>query len=192
MIFVSPQPSTWYKISIDLKAKWAQHNMTCSPPPVALVLSGWTMSNDFDKQERWLQTLKWVDNCNLQHLIPELKNEEKYFVEELSSWRPFEAHDFVIHPKRYKPTKDEKQNAILKIQANWKIYLGKEFAEKTKPIKLTGNKARRLLVQVDANYQPPWGTWTQISIDKKTLFANFRQKINNDISPIAVDHIDFL
>lgn len=192
MTFVSPQPNTWYKTWLDLKTKWEHDKLTCPPPPVALVLSGWTMSNDYDKQERWRQTLKWADSNNLRHFIPELKDEEKYFVEELSSWRPFEDDDFVIHPEKYKPTKEEIRSAIEKIQKNWVTYLGKEFAEKTKPLKLTGDKSRRLVVKVDINYQPPWGTWTRISDNQKTLFSKFRQQINKDIAPVEIDHIDFV
>jgi len=192
MTFISPQPNTWYKIWLDLKAKWEQEKMTCSPPPVALVLSGWTMSNDYDKQERWQQTLRWADRNQMTELIPELQDDEKYFVETPSSWRPFEDHDYTNHPAKYKPTKEEIEKAIDTLKRNWRTYLGDTFAEQTKPLKLTGDKSRRLLVKVQSNYEPPWGTWTKIDENQKILFSNFRRQINSDIAPIEIDHIDFV
>ena len=192
MTIISPQPNTWYKIWLDLKAKWEKERMTCSPPPVALVLSGWTMSNDYDKQERWKHTLEWAERNNLSELIPELKEEEKYCVETLSSWRPFEDYNYTNNPARQKPTKEETEKAIAILKTKWVTYLGEKFAGNTKPLKLTGDKSRRLLVKVASNYQPPWGTWTKIHDNQKRLFSNFRQQINCDISPVEIDHIDFV
>ena len=112
MTFISPQPNTWYKIWLGLKAIWEQDEMTCSPPPVALVLSGWTMSNDFDKLERWQQTLRLADSNQMNELIPELQEDEKYFVKNISSWRPFEGHYYKNHPAKNKPTNEEINTAI--------------------------------------------------------------------------------
>jgi len=190
MIFVSPQPNTWYKIWVNLKAIWVKNKMTCLPPPTALVLSSWTMSNDYDKLEQWQQTIKWVDTNKLTHLLSDLNDDEKYCVEELSYWRPFQNHNF--HPEKYKPTIEEIQTTIQTIKNNWVNYVDNEFANNTKPLKLTGKKSRRLIVKVDKNYQPHWGTWTKINSDKKEIFSNSRKHINSNIKPLEIDHIDFI
>lgn len=59
------------------------------PPPVALILGGWTMSSDLEKQDRWIKTLQWAEQNKCLHLIPVLMEEEKYYVSELTSYTPF-------------------------------------------------------------------------------------------------------
>jgi hypothetical protein len=65
---------------------------------------------------------------------------------------------------------------------------------KTRPVALTGDKARRLVVQVNLNELPPWGTWFVLSrIEaKRRTFTAFRASVNNVLSPHQVDHIDFI
>ncbi|MBK9457197.1 MAG: hypothetical protein IPO24_17240 [Bacteroidetes bacterium] len=69
MIFVSPQPNTWYAIYQRLKSHWDNEFKVGDAPPMALVLSGWTMSSDFEKQDRWKMTLRWAEQNNCSHLI---------------------------------------------------------------------------------------------------------------------------
>ena len=190
MIFVSPQPNKWYEIYQGLKAYWENEiRASTASPPVALVLSGWTFSNDYDKQERWELTLKWAEINNCGHLIPLLNEEEKYYIKEYSSYRPYEYHTY---DKKYKPTKEEVVNAIELIKEKWKSLMGEEFGNKTNPDSFSGNKSRSLLVFYKPEYTPPWGSWTNhLANGKPSKFTELRSKVNELIKPLAVDHIMF-
>ena len=191
MIFVSPQPNIWYAIYQRLISHWENEIKDVMPPPMALVLSGWTMSSDFEKQERWIMTLKWAEQNNCSNLLPILKEEEKYYVTELSGYTPF-YYEMKYHPKAYKPTKEEVQYALVHLTQKWSELLDEEFAIKTKPISFSGDKYRSLLVSYQSSYLPPWGSWTNhLAKGKPSKFTELRLKINDLIKPLAVDHIIF-
>ena len=191
MIFVSPQPNTWYAIYQRLKSHWENEIRYVMPPPVALVLSGWTMSSDFEKQDRWNATLRWSEQNNCSQLIHVLSEAEKYYVTELSNYTPF-YHEMKQHPKANKPTKEEVQHALEILTNKWKELLGDEFTSKTKPVSFSGNKFRSLLVSYQSGYLPPWGSWTNhLANGKPSKFTELRSKVNNIIKPLAVDHIIF-
>lgn len=191
MTFVSPQPNTWYAIYQSLKSHWDNEIMVGVAPPMALVLSGWTMSSDFEKQDRWKATVRWAEQNNCLHLIPDLKEDEKYFVSELSSYTPF-YHEMKHHPKACKPTREEVQKALVELTNNWNEILSDEFSRNTKPISFSGDKCRRLLVSYQSGYLPPWGSWTNyLANGKPSKFTELRSKVNELIKPLVVDHIVF-
>jgi len=191
MIFVSPQPNTWYAIYQRLKSHWDTEINLGDAPPMALVLSGWTMSSDFEKQDRWTMTLRWAEQNNCMHLIPDLKEDEKYYVSELSSYTPF-YHEMKHHPKAYKPTKKEVQNALVELLNKWNEVLSEEFSSNTKPVSFSGDKRRSLLVTYQSGYLPPWGSWTNhLTNGKPSKFTKLRRKVNEFIKPLDVDHIIF-
>ncbi len=191
MVFVSPQPNTWYAIYQRLKSHWENEMKDTMPSPMALVLSGWTMSSDFEKQERWNMTLRWAEQNNCSHLIPDLKEDEKYYVEALSSYTPFH-HEMNHHPKAYKPTKKEVQHALVELTNKWRELLGEEFAMNTKPVSFSGDKYRRFLVSYQTGYLPPWGSWTNhLANGRPSKFTELRSKVNELIKPLAIDHIIF-
>jgi len=47
-------------------------------PPIPLILAGWNFSEDWQKKERWLNTLSWAKEMHCDFLIPELDPNEKY------------------------------------------------------------------------------------------------------------------
>ena len=191
MIFVSPQPNTWYAIYQRLKSHWVHEINVGDAPPMALVLSGWTMSSDFEKQDRWKMTLRWAEQNNCSHLIPDLNEDDKYFVSELSSYTPF-YHEMKHHPKAYKPTKEEMKNALIELANKWKELLDEEFSINTKPVSFSGEKFRSLLVSYQSGYLPPWGSWTNhLANGKPSKFTELRSWVNVLIKPLAVDHIIF-
>ena len=70
------------------KPGWVEHNPceiwetqigSGTPPPMVLILSGWTMSNDYEKKDRWARTIDWAEQNNCSNLIPEVKDGEKYY-----------------------------------------------------------------------------------------------------------------
>lgn len=161
------------------------------PPPMALVLSGWTMSGDFEKQKRWNMTLRWAEQNNCSHLISDLQEAEKYYVNGFSSYTPF-YHEMKHHPKAYKPTKEEVQNALSKLTHKWDELLDEVFARNTKPVSFSGDKYRRFLVSYQTGYIPPWGSWTNhLANGRPSKFTELRSKVNELIKPLAIDHIIF-
>ncbi len=157
MEFISPQPSKWYKIYEDLKTHFENKIRLGNPPPMALILNGWSFTNDSDKKERWEMTLRWAEENNCANLIPELTEEEKYFVREISSYRPYEFYSF---DEKYKASKKEVIEALVKLKENWNSVLDNDFPNFTKPVYFSGNKSRSLMVYYKSDYLPPWGTWT--------------------------------
>jgi hypothetical protein len=189
MKFISPQPNKWYEIFQILKAYAEKELGAYNLPPMALVLSGWTMSNDYDKQQRWEETLQWAEKNNGMHLIPVLKEEEKYYVTELDAFRPFEFHTF---DKKNKPTPDEIKTAIQNLEENWESLFEEEFGKNTTPVSFSGKKSRCLLVKYKPSYSPPWGSWTNhLANGRPSKFTELRLKVNEIIKPLMVDHIIF-
>lgn len=193
MIFISPNVNAWYRIYLALQREWEESGKKGNPPPIALVLSGWDYSTDYQKQERWQNTIKWVEQHGVDHRILQLTEEEKYYVEKLGG--PLaETTNWTWggHKQAICPTESEVQEAILKLKANWQQVAGSALAQYTAPLRITGKKRRRLVVGVFGDITPPWGSWHYISsssVGRK--FTEFRQAVNQCISPVEVDHIDF-
>jgi hypothetical protein len=191
MIFVSPQPVVWHHIYQSLKAHWEAALKNAPPPPMVLVLSGWTMSSDFEKKDRWNATLAWAERNNCLHLIPVLNEDEKYYAEELSAYTPF-YHEFKHHPKAAKPSSEELNNALKLLAENWSDILSPDFGINTKPISFSGTKAKELVVSYKPSYSPPWGSWVNhLANGKPSKFSELRSNVNKIIAPLAVDHITF-
>lgn len=78
--YIAPHPNIWHKIHLCLTDYW-QNALRRAPskPPIPLILNGWVFSSDFEKKNRWNETLQWAEMNNCMHLIPDLSEEEKYF-----------------------------------------------------------------------------------------------------------------
>lgn len=189
MEFISPQPKKWYEIYQELQIFWKESGSISTPPPPALVLSGWTMSNDEDKMHSWSETLNWASENNCLHLVSVLKENEKYYVTELSSFRPYQ---YYTYDAKYKPTKEEIRTALHLLERKWIDILENNFGENTRPVKFSGRKSRCLMVTYNDSYSPPWGSWTNhLANGRPSKFSELRIKVNEIIKPVAVDHIIF-
>ena len=94
---------------------------------------------------------------------------------------------------RPKPSQEEANNALILLKQDWESVVGPDLAEATHPLKFTGKKLRRLVVQADANVKPPWGTWMALDPgENRRAFTEFRSTVNKQIHPLFVDHIDFI
>ena len=199
MKFVCPQPYKWHEIHEALVAEWEKvlprmrrNKSSINPPPVPLVLSGWSGSSGCDKNERWLKTIRWAEENRLAHLIPERIESEKYCVVEFSSWDGSTPGEYNITPRR-KPRKDELIYALEILRGNWKDIVRSSLSEITFPVQFTGKKGRSLLVSAELECKPPWGLWNERTDDgDKMAFTKLRTSVNNAISPLAVDHINFV
>ena len=143
------------------------------------------------KNAVWEATKQWANEMNLSYLIPELTDKQSYFVTSMQSYScPYEYWNYC---PREKPAKGEIDIAIKKLKDNWGSIVGPELAEITAPECFTGKKRRRLLVSANFATNPPWGTWSKKSAGEKgKSFTVFRQSINETISPLEIDHIDFI
>lgn len=191
-VFISAQPNRWHEIYQSLIKFWeSELGKKTIPPPPALVLSGWTMSNDFDKKNQWKKTVDWAESNGCMNMI-QLNEGDRYFTEEMSSWRPFEYSNWDETVKT-RPTTDEIQIHFETIKMNWATVLSHEFSSNTFPVGFSGKKLRRLVVRYRKGYLPPWGSWTNhLANGVPSKFTELRKRVNELISPHVVDHIDFI
>jgi hypothetical protein len=168
----------------------------CNPPspPVPLILAGWHLTNDFDKRTRWKETVDWADANGCSHLLDGVDDEDWYCVEELSTftWGPW-PHGANTEP-RERPSPEELREHLESLSSRWPEVVGVELATATRPESFTGRKARRLVVVADGDASPPWGSWSELSVNEveRMEFTRFRSAVNAAIAPHEVDHIDFV
>jgi hypothetical protein len=197
--FICPLPYVWNDI----------HKVLCNAclrkpgipePPMLLVLGGWNYSSDFIKQLRWQETLVWAEKYGFEHLIPKLKPDQIYEVDERVMTHhiipifPGDEHPDWNYEARIRPSDEEACQALAKLRSEWEDLAGPEMTNNTRPDRFTGNKLRRLVVRVSPQTgQPPWGTWDDLSNDpiRRRNFTEFRKRVNACIDPFEVDHIDF-
>ena len=192
MIRVCPNPPIWVDVYQALEREWKLRERIDDPPPIPLVLAGWIYSSDRDKQDRWNLTVDWANRHKMVHLIPELDEDQYYQTHVLSTSYPEQNYGPQFHPRSERPSDEAIDQALTHLQQNWTSVAGSILSELTSPIKFTGGKARRLLVAVIKDGNPPWGHWESFSINgDKQAFSAFRRRINDAIEPLHVDHVDF-
>lgn len=193
MNFICPKPNVWHQLHMKLRDYWESVLLKeVEQPPVALVLSGWTMSNDIDKKDRWISTIEWAHKHGCSRLIEGIAETDKYYVSEISDWRPFEYSSWDETIKE-KPTSDEADKHFSAVKEGWPTILDASFSDNTQPIGFSGKKLRRLVVKYNEEYLPPWGSWSDhLANGSPSKFTELRKKVNEIISPHVVDHIDFI
>lgn len=196
-MFICPQSQKWYEIHEALKSAWIKSGKRAPRPPVPLILSGWSYSNDVQKKARWEETLNWANRFRFERLIPELAAEDSYFVDEPTDHRINPMGGMMLlewnAEKRRTQSVEEINQAINKLKENWNNIVGTDLATVTFPIRFTGKRRRRLLVSADSSVNPKWGTWFERSTfrHEREEFTCFRKAVNRAIYPLEVDHIDF-
>jgi len=198
MIRVCPKPTIWNKAYQHLLRYAKTHNCNPPYPPKPLVLAGWVYSNDIEKKDRWDSTVQWAARNNCAELLADISDNDFYFASKLTAYtigpmggpmyRPWDSE------KKDRPSPTLLEESILKLIGQWPEIIGKELSCSTIPLKFTGKKARRLLVKVYGNANPPWGGWDHLSEDerKRREFTKFRVAVNEAISPHEVDHVSFV
>jgi hypothetical protein len=79
--FVCPLPNVWAALHGRLHKAWRKGPDTAAPrPPLPLILGGWAYSSDAEKQECWVETVRWAERYGFSRLIPALREEETYWV----------------------------------------------------------------------------------------------------------------
>jgi hypothetical protein len=195
-MFICPTPSKWHEIFKRLKSAWEKDAAVGVKPPVPLILAGWNYSNDMEKKDRWDATVQWAKAANLEHLIGELSEDDSYSVDVpiycLLPLLGLEAYPYRNFMPRDTPTDVEVKQALYILKERWNEIVGSDLGAVTTPLHFTGKKKRRLLVSAKSYAKPPWGTWFELyNNEKRRAFTYFRRAINDAISPLEVDHIDF-
>jgi hypothetical protein len=62
---ICPNPPEWAKLHTAALAAAVDGDMFPKP----LILAGWAFSSDDDKRQRWTDTVKWLHERGLEHLI---------------------------------------------------------------------------------------------------------------------------
>ena len=83
--FVCPMPVVWADIHSDLTRAWEASGRRGAKPPVPLILNGWVFTSDRDKKDRWTETVAWAKAHALEHLLPELKDNQCYMVRAMTT-----------------------------------------------------------------------------------------------------------
>jgi hypothetical protein len=97
------------------------------------------------------------------------------------------------YERRPDVAEQDAEKAVASLKDQWVEIAGHELSQVTSPLKLTGIKKRRLLVNADFNHTPPWGSWFQLSnSQERREFTRLREAVNKAIYPLMVDHIDFI
>lgn len=198
--FVCPLPIAWNKVHESLERHWIAAGSNGEKPPTPLILNDWSFSNDVDKRNRWLSTVRWAEKNNLTHLIPKkFPSKDSYMTEHLSDYEIGPGGGPLYLPWNFKSRpiiSKEKVELIFKdILLLWNSNKHEKIFQITKPLKLSGKKSRALICEVPTDQQPPWGAWELIKKDEisRSQFRTFRSSINISINQHAhkIDHIIF-
>ncbi len=192
---ICPVPNVWNLTYQELDRYAAIKSVP--RPPTPLILAGWNFSSDAEKMNRWEETVHWAKAYGAENIVDGIKDEDFYQVAELTSPKEWGWSTEPI-PAAIRPSDPELENLLTVLQENWGT-LAAGFAQQTAPIGFSGEKARALKVKLlSTESLPPWGTWGlekgglhSLKFVDKSIFTEFRKRINTIISPHKVDHINF-
>lgn len=187
----------WHRVFNRLADAAIKSGRDVPPPPVPLILNGWVYSNDIEKRERWRQTLAWAEKWGLAAIMEELTPDMMLRVEHPTSYAIGPSYGPMYLPWSFeaKPvvSNEDAERAVAILQPDWERIAGPDLYKITRPLRLTGTKKRRLVVNADPVATPGWGTWTRLSDGPdRREFTRLRDAVNAAIHPLSVDHIDFV
>ena len=191
-------PPDWAKIHAALSEAWERRADSNIPkPPVPLILAGAAFSSASEIRRRWIDFVDWANDFGFAEVLhanlgraPEIDVAEQIagVSEDGRGWWPVYGEQF--HKPKLKPSKEAVASALKLLSTRWAEIAGDELARFTRPLKFTGRKYRRLVVCADPEFRPPWGSW-YFAFDNPRAFTRFRRAVNDAISPLEVDVIDF-
>ena len=76
--FICPEPKTWNAIYGSLCEIAKQRGL--AKPPIPLILAAWWDTPAMLKAIRWKETLEWAAQHGVQEQIPELNEDQKYYL----------------------------------------------------------------------------------------------------------------
>lgn len=198
MYRICPNPIPWNDVYKKLSLFAGSHQCKPPKPPLPLILAGWVYSNDYDKMERWQQTVEWAEANGCAEITEVLKEKDFYFSHDLSDYDvgPLGSPMYLEwnFESKIKPSDEELLKVLDRLCSSWEQTAGPELAAVTYPLGFSGAKRRKLLVRALQSFSPPWGGWVFLSHDnhKRRAFTRFRESVNKVIAPHMVDHIEFV
>jgi hypothetical protein len=181
-------PWVWDEVYRRLRDAAAKAELP--PPPVPLILAGWDVSSDAEKQDRWRDTVAWAEKNGMNPSLTNIDERSMYVVDQLSYRAP--TYSYLRFEPKPRADGAARAKMLATLRTKWAEIAGPALAAYTSPLRFTGKKGRRLLVLVKTDEAPPWGSWTSLAYDsRKRNFTAFRKAINLCIAPHEVDHVDF-
>lgn len=196
MTRICPQPDVWnnaYKRLLEVAA--ARPDMR--EVPVPLLLAGWAWSNDVEKMARWEMTVQWAKEAGCEEIVTTIADKDFHFVHVPTDYEVGPSGGPMYRSwdleRKERPQDTVLTAALANLCAEWPA-IAVTFAEYTRPICFSGEKARRLVVAVLTDAKPPWGAWHERSYaeEERRTFTAFRRAVNEAIAPHEVDHIEFV
>ena len=106
---------------------------------------------------------------------------------------PFPYSERANTAPRERPSAEAAEAIQRRLEDRWIQIVGARLGEITRPVRLSGDKLRRLVVEADYSVYPPWGNWTSFSRGAdRQAFTEMRRAVNECVSPHEIDHIDFV
>lgn len=197
MVEICPLPEHWHRVYQECLEAAQNSNGKIPEPPRPLILGGWAYSNDVQKCEQWHAMVEWAKKWGFEASTNQLTPEMMHVVENPSDYTVGPQGGPMYLPWNFDPkpviSEDQIKQAMNILIASWPQISGKALCEVTRPLAFTGSKSRRLIVYANPSANPPWGSWTELSHGpQRREFSRFRSAINTAISPLFVDHIDFV
>ncbi len=196
MTRICPAPKAWNDAFERLVAFAQLHRCAPPEPPKPLILAGWWASSDEEKKHRWAETIAWAADNGCSDLVRAIAEVDFYCVEKPTD-HAIGPHGGPMHRSwdtecRKRPSRQQLGEWMSILSSRWGEIAGAELARVTRPLSLTGRKARRLVVRAEETYTPPWGSWSRLSDieSQRRTFRRLRAAINREIAPHAVDHVD--
>ena len=197
MVKICPLPQAWAMAHSALR-KYSDENF-CVPAtaPKPLILGGWSFSNDVDKMKRWQETVDWAISNGCSGIVLNIPDDLFYFSATPTTYEVGPTGGPMYLSWNYDalicPSKDQIKVSMAKLRADWLTVVGTNLVDNLEPVRFTGKKFRRLVVDVAHGTVAPWGDWTALPFvdERRRKFTVLRKAINKSISPHMVDHVDF-
>jgi len=193
---IVPCPTKWNKLWEMLPNR--ERKGAGWEPTVPLILGAWWHSTEQEKQNRFISHIAFAEKKGILDKVSEflrnLQETEWCHSGEAGgiSLEDYYYSNEVFNPKE-KPSFNIINNSLTILQNNWIEIAGELIAKATEPNNFSGKKARRLNVKVlNEHIKPNWGSWWSLeNSDNPKSFTDFREKINENIYPHSIDHINF-
>jgi hypothetical protein len=78
MTRICPNPNPWNQ-AYERLARYAKDHPPSPPKP--LILAGWAYSNDYEKLQRWEETVAWANKNGCAEIVKSVLDSDFYFVD---------------------------------------------------------------------------------------------------------------
>lgn len=194
---ICPIASEWAKVHSDL-IEYSRAKVCLPPePPKPLILAGWSYSDDIDKKNRWQETVDWAVGNGCSELALAVPDELFYRTSNPTSYTVGPMGGPMYLPwnfeARSRPSTELLESSMASLKADWPLIFEGKFSVHLEPVRFTGKKFRRLVINIIDEAVAPWGDWYRLpySDAERRKFTMLRKAINLSIFPHEVDHVDF-